>query len=218
MSRHPNSKLKLKKTTMAESQLPSNQEALFEDDSDFNDLDLTECNTPNQIPPIDIAFQAIKDIEILMEQRLNIAKAREGMVYGRSSKHLPPYCHVNLKCKPDLGGTEENQRFTNMIDSLIEETQNNFMTKCIDMLDTMIDEKKDKITHIRREAKDKIGTTTKAGGSARSMLYKKLGELKDDNDKKLAEFKTQIRCNQQKRPQPNKRRWNRPYENTRDRY
>lgn len=46
-------------------------------DSDVDDVDLTDLNGINLPPPINIAFEANNRIEEVMNQRLSIAKARE---------------------------------------------------------------------------------------------------------------------------------------------
>ncbi|CAG2252394.1 unnamed protein product [Mytilus edulis] len=170
MNKTGRNKLTLKKSRkMDSSHPPLNQEALAiaaneMNDSDFDDLDLTDLNDNTGPPPIDIAFEAVNRIEEVMGQRLGIAKAREGMV--------------------------------DQMKNITEETRNTFTDRIIRTLDGFLEEKKETITTIRREAKEKIGTTSKSAGTARSIMYKKIGELKDHNDRKLAEFKAAIRYKQ----------------------
>ncbi|CAG2229570.1 unnamed protein product [Mytilus edulis] len=204
MNKTGRNKLTLKKSRkMDSSHPPLNQEALAiaaneMNDSDFDDLDLTDLNDNTGPPPIDIAFEAVNRIEEVMGQRLGIAKAREGMVYGKTSNNMPPFCHLNMRCTPDLGNVEMNNLFRDQMKNITEETRNTFTDRIIRTLDGFLEEKKETITTIRREAKEKIGTTSKSAGTARSIMYKKieLNMLKDHNDRKLAEFKAAIRYKQ----------------------
>ena len=197
MNRSRRDKLKLKKKTgkMEDSQPPPNQEAITDEfnDSDFDDMDLTDIRDDSGPPPIDIAFEAVNKIEDIMNQRLYIAKAREGMAYGKTSMNLPPFANFNARCTPDLGTSVANEIFKELMCGIIEESKKGFIDRTIQALDQLLDEKKNAITNIRREAREKLGTGSKSAGTARTLLYKKLGELKDENDKKLAEFKAEIR-------------------------
>ena len=175
---------------------PNNQEALvFNEDSDFDDLDLTEITErdSDHLPAIDIAFKAVNEIDVLMKKRFSIAKAREGLVYGRHSDQLPPFCNVNLRCKPNLQDTTNNKEFEEKMDKLIKETRDYFISQAIGILDGMFSTLKEEMTTIRRKAKDQIGTGKKAAGEARTLMYKKLGEMRDKEEKELAAFKAEIR-------------------------
>ena len=104
-----------------------------------------------------------------------------------------------MRCTPDLGNVEMNNLFRDQMKNITEETRNTFtdrIVRTLDMLDGFLEEKKEIITTIRSETKEKIGITSKSAGTARSIMYKKLGDLKDHNDSKLAEFKAAIRYNQ----------------------
>ena len=79
------------------------------------------------------------------------------------------------------------------MNNIIEETKGSFVDRIIQAMDHLLDEKKNALTKIRKDAKTQIGTGSKSAGTARTILYKKLGEIKDEIDGKLAEFKAEIR-------------------------
>lgn len=205
MTRPGREKLRVKQRKTMEiedSTPPNNQEALNMDlnkEPDFEDLDLTDLTENAGKPPIDIAFETVKSVESLMKERLHMAKAREWLAYGRTSSNLPPFCHINLRCNPDLGNTDNNDIFKELMGNTISETRNLFLDKTIETLDILLKEKKEVITSVRQEAIAKIGQSSKSAGNARKTMYKKLGELKDENDSELAEFKADIRYNTAKR-------------------
>lgn len=183
--------------------LPSNQEALLLvndnkedqfDDSDFDDLDLKDSNKEKGTPSLDIAMTAVNKTETLMKERLTVAKAREGLVFGKSSKKLPPFMHFNARCTPDLGTIEDNTDFKEYVDKLIEDTENELLSTVISHLDNIIKDKTNKIAYVKKEAKKEIGTKTKAAGVARTIMKNRIDEIKDAIGKELAEYQTNIRC------------------------
>lgn len=179
--------------------LPSNQEALMmnidtkNQDSDFDELDLTDCKEKGT-PSIDIAMTAVNKVEKLMKERLTIAKAREGVVYGKTSKRLPPFMHFNVRCAPDLGTIEDNTEFKDLIDKLIEDTETEFLSTVITHLDNKIKDKTNQIAYVRKEAKAEIGTSSKAAGIARTTMTNRIDQIKDKIASELAEYQTHIRC------------------------
>ncbi len=80
-----------------------------------------------------------------------------------------------------------------MIEPIIEETKEAFLDKSIQILDSLIEEKKNEIKRIRIDAKDKIGVDGKDAGTARSTLYKKLAEIKTANEEELSQYQIDIR-------------------------
>lgn len=201
-----------------ENPFPSNQEAYMsqqceldssDDDSDIDNLATTDVSdTKNPSIPLDIAVGAIKAIDKLSDERLELAKAREGIAYGISSDKLPPYCHFNVKCAPDVRNVEINEIVNSAITNIIEDTKKEFLRKVLNELDTIMLEKTNCIKATRKEAKDQIGKKTKSAGEARTMLTKKLEEIKNRNDKIIAEFKADIRFKRLENPVHDSPRWN----------
>lgn len=197
MSRKGREKLKLKNSMDSDNSLPPpNQEALLQDDddSDFEDFNtITDVNVNNGLAPLDIALEAVNKIDKLSRERLYIAKAREGLVYGKSSKNFPPFCHFNLRCNPDLGNSETTLVYKSMMDAVIEETKNGFYERSISVLDNLLDDRKSEIKRIKKDAKKRIGTDVKGAEAAKNTLSEKLSEIKTRMSKELADFQTEIR-------------------------
>lgn len=50
-----------------------------------------------------VIAKAVKTFRTQMDQRLAVAKAREGLALAVSDQNnLPPFCRLTLSCKPDL--------------------------------------------------------------------------------------------------------------------
>ena len=77
---------------------------------------------------------------------------------------------------------------------LIRATKDKFINDAVAVLDDKYNVIKEEIKTIRKEAKAKIGTSTKSAGEARDLMYKKLNDLTNKDDKELAIFKGEIRC------------------------
>ena len=182
----------------ASSYPPSNQEALFKEDvdfdSDFDELDLTEENgESDQQNELDIAFEAVNKIREKYDERLEIAKAREWLVYAKRSHKIPPFCYIKLRCTPNFTKKEVEEAFTKSVQEISEETKNVFYSKTIEVMDKIIREKGEEASTIRKKAKEDIGAKTKSAGEARKTLHSKLNALKDKCDKELNEHKNEIR-------------------------
>lgn len=197
-------KLKLKKRNTMNSSPPCNQEALqhssFQDDmedmedSDYDNLELTDLkNSESCNKEYDIAFQAIGEIEEIYKEQLTIAKAREWLALGHSTKKVPPFCFFRIRCTPKLGNDKLEELFKETVDETINLVSKTFYEKTIEKLDSFIKEKKNEITNKRQTAKAKIGALTPASGDARNTMYRKLGEIKNIIDNDLKKHKLDIR-------------------------
>lgn len=177
---------------------PSNQEAFITEDndfdSDFDDLDLTEENEESDRQnELDIAFDAVNQIREKYDDRLDVAKAREWMVYAKRSNKTPPFCYIKLRCTPNFRKKDIEETFNKSVQEIYEETKTLFYTKTIEVMDRIIKEKGEEAAAIRKRAKENIGAKTTSAGEARKTLHLKLNELKGKCDREINEHKNEIR-------------------------
>lgn len=183
---------------------PCNQEAISKqkesdeemNDSDLDYLDLTDVDSgSNCFKELDIAYNAIGISEDIHNKRLVLAKAREWLVFANNSNRNPPFCYIKMRCTPDLGDKQAEERFQSAVQNAYDDARKSFIQKTIETLDQIIHEKTEEITAVRKNAIEEIGTLSKGAGEARKTLYRKLGELKDSKDNELKEYKGEIRAN-----------------------
>ena len=116
-------------------------------------------------------------------KRLVLAKAREWLVYANNSSRNPPFCYIKMRCTPDLGDKQSEEKFQAAVQKAYADARKTFIQNTIESLDQMIQEKTEEITSVRKNAVNEIGSSSKGAGDARKTLYRKLGELKDCKEK-----------------------------------
>ena len=171
---------------------PCNQEAISKqqesddeiNNSDFDYLDLTDVDSgSNNFRELDITYNAIGISEEIHNKRLVLAKAREWLVYANNSSRNPPFCYIKMRCTPDLGDKQSEEKFQAAVQKAYADARKTFIQNTIESLDQMIQEKTEEITSVRKNAVNEIGSSSKGAGDARKTLYRKLGELKDCKEK-----------------------------------
>lgn len=183
--------------------IPNTQEqfaTLQEDDIDFSlavtDIKGAEKREEDKTGDdfAGIISTAIKELRAKMDIRLAIAKAREGLAYGLQEKdNIPPFCRIQLSCRPDLLDKSiflELQEKWNQKEDSIRKT---LLTESVEFLDSKLQAINVELKEILDNSKEVIGVASKGAGDARKELVKRFNEMKDNQQKHLLEFKTDIR-------------------------
>ena len=208
------SKLSLSKRKMNviddDADIPCNQEqyqqmlqniSTEEDDFDYS-LNLTsEDNTKsgeNITRKVDCISTASVNFEKEMDNRHKIACAREGISYGISCGKMPPFMKLNFHCKPDLGDMEMNNAFRDHIDQKCEELRKKFSEDVISYLDSRIEESNARLRRIRQISVFTLGKREHTSDE-KEELNQRMKGIKERFDKKLLDFKTEIRSEKSRR-------------------
>ena len=129
-----------------------------------------------------------------LNERHQIACAREGISYGQSNGNMPPFMKYNVYCHPNLGNTAINTEFQTYVKSQIEDYKKKFNDNIINFMDSKIEASNDKLKQIRTNALNTIGNDNTAEVAINEMTKRMKGS-KEIFDQKLLEFKTNIRLN-----------------------
>ncbi|CAG2220920.1 unnamed protein product [Mytilus edulis] len=132
-----------------------------------------------------------------MNSKLAIAKAREGLAYGlQEDGNIPPFCKILLDCRPDLLNRDYSKELVEIWTTKLKETKTTLLTESVKFLDNKISDIDGEIKKKLDNTKTIIGAATKCAGLARSDLAKRFLDMKERQEKDLAEFKTDIRAKQ----------------------
>lgn len=204
-------KLSLKKYTFGkmESQdddhdIPCNQEqvtSIPDSDEDFDyNLDLTNLELTSSIKEAnqdnayaDLLSDAVDSFETALTSRHSIACAREGLSYAIMSGKLPPYMRWHLECRPNLGDESINKEFQEIWKTKTNTIRDKILKSSVDFMDDKIGLANNKLREIRGETLNAIGKSTQAAGAAKSKFNEKTRQLKEEFDRKLLDFKVNIR-------------------------
>lgn len=200
-------KLSLQKTNKED--IPKSQD-LFNEPMDTDEIDLTlpltdisseakkeEDKTSGDFT--DIVSGAIRELKNIMNGKLAIAKAREGIAYGlRDDGNLPPFCKFQLECRPDLMNKDYSRELAELWNQKSREYKHTLLTASVNFLDQKLSTIDVEIRTKLDNTKAVIGVATKSAGMARSDLSRRFLMLKDRQEKELADFKTDIRTKQPK--------------------
>ncbi|CAG2211017.1 unnamed protein product [Mytilus edulis] len=199
------SKLSLNKSKKEE--IPPTQDA-FKDPIDTEDFDLSLPLTNISSAPkkeedktesdfSDVVSGAVRDLRTIMNSKLAIAKAREGLAYGlQEDGNIPPFCKILLDCRPDLLNRDCSKELVEIWTTKLKVTKTTLLTESVKFLDNKISDIDGEIAKKLANTKTIIGVATKCAGLARSDLAKRFLDMKERQEKDLAEFKTDIRAKQ----------------------
>ncbi|VDI34227.1 Hypothetical predicted protein [Mytilus galloprovincialis] len=129
-----------------------------------------------------------------MDTRLAIAKAREGLAYALQTEgNIPPFCRINLSCRPDVSSKTIYRELQEMWITKESAISANLLTETIEFFDAKLAQVTGEIKKTLDNAKEIIGIASQSAGEARKELHKRFIEMKDNQEKTLLEFKTNIR-------------------------
>uniref|UniRef100_A0A8W8KII8 Uncharacterized protein n=1 Tax=Magallana gigas TaxID=29159 RepID=A0A8W8KII8_MAGGI len=131
--------------------------------------------------------------ETALTSRDSIACAREGLSYAIMSGKLPPYMRWHLECRPNLGDESINKEFQEIWKTKTNTIRDKILKSSVDFMDDKIGLANNKLREIRGETLSAIGKSTQAAGAAKSKFNEKTRQLKEEFDRKLLDFKVNIR-------------------------
>ena len=178
----------------------SDEEDLF----DYK-LDLTNVNSSPSCPNAqdtelsNVVASAVENFNNEMNKRHKIACAREGLSYAITGGKHPPFLKWQMDCHPNLGDSSLNKEFQEMWKSKASNIKDKAMKSAIDFLDTKIEAGNSNLREIRMEALNKIGKKNPASGLARTKLNQIMTKSKEEFDRRLLQFKMDIRA-ERRRP------------------
>jgi len=200
-------------------EIPSNQEHFFEMEMDDEEVDLdfglqttklagkdeTKEEKVSRNDFAEVIAKAVKTFRTQMDQRLVVAKAREGLALAVSDKNsLPPFCRLTLSCKPDLKDRDLYQKVQDKLHNVRDE----LLRETVELLDQNLEQQNAVLKETLKETKDRIGVSSKGAGEARTELTERIRKIKESQDRELLQFKTDIRSRGKpsgKRPNNNRR-------------
>lgn len=137
---------------------------------------------------------AVKEMREKMDVRLAIVKAREGLAYGlQEDGHLPPFSRINLSCKPELNERTIFMELQEIWEAKAKIVREELLIETIEFLDKKLETITEGIKQTLDNAKEVIGIASKSAGEARKELTRRFLEMKNTEEKRLLEFKTDIR-------------------------
>ncbi|VDI83880.1 Hypothetical predicted protein [Mytilus galloprovincialis] len=175
--------------------------AAFEDeDVDFS-LDVTDIKGTKKREEektgddfAGIISTAVKELRSKMEIRFAIAKAREGLAYGlQEGNNVPPFCRIQLSCRPDVLDKNIYLELQKTWDQKEETIRKTLLTESVEFFDSKLQVINDELKSTLDAAKEVIGLASKSAGDARKELVRRFIDMKDKQQKRLLEFKTDIR-------------------------
>ena len=123
-----------------------------------------------------------------------IVKAREGLAYGLQEEgSLPPFSRINLSCKPDLNEKTIFLELQEIWGNKAKAVREELLTESVEFLNKKLATMTEGIKQTLDNAKEVIGLASKSAGEARRELTRRFFDMKNNQEKKLIEFKTDIR-------------------------
>lgn len=163
------------------------------DQSEKNEEDKTVNDFTKEVS------STIKLLRVKFDSRLAVAKAREGLAYALDEEgNLPPFCKINLYCRPDLQDRSMANQLAEIWSTKERSVKETLIRESVEFLDRKLSDMNSKISETYENANSVIGVASPSAGEARSQLKRRYIDIKERNEKELAEFKTDIRSKRDK--------------------
>ena len=171
-----------------DSEIPSKQEI----NNQVEDLDLT-INLPSEESQQSKATKSrVHEIRSLLRERLELAKKREYLTYGKTCGDYPPWFTVKNYCHLNLDDKDDDNKFKDFWKELATATKEQLADKVVSFLNKRIKEKEAEANQIRSETVKKIGFATKESAKLRKNLDEEILEINEENGRELEVFRSEL--------------------------
>ena len=216
-------KLTLKRNVKMETQntdvIMSNQQAMFtyDENVDFS-LDLTsDIEVPKSETPAfqDTLKSSMDEIKNLMNERNELSKSRESIIYGIKNDKYPSWIKFHARSHFRVSNENDTTKFNELWASVIKEGTEQIMKHMVTFLEREIACKEAHMTKSRKEAFDAYPDATKGWLEAKKNFDENILALNKENSIELSEFKVKLSLAAQKHGQQDAVRGRDTYRNKR---
>lgn len=154
----------------------------------MNEEDKTSDDFTNEVSA------AVRELRTNLENRLSLAKAREGLAYALEEEgNLPPFCKIVMVCRPELNNKTVFNELRDMWQAKERSIKEKIVRESVTLLDKKLADYNRDITEKYNNTMTIIGVATAGAGEARKQLKRRFLDIKENTERELTEFKTDIR-------------------------